>query len=265
MSESLGRPEFVWVAPFRQAAGKYFYTWFLFFSNWRSVKNKMTWILPSWKSLRKQGWSWGPVWLISGSFIHDMILPPFQCILPILKVPDDFLHSAAWLYLSFSYFSVWYEAGKIAHWYHLSHCFWCREAQSSSKIALLYTWCGQIKEFLKLLMLTLFLLLLCLYYCIVSPRELCVLKWVELLKWSGEVNLELACPFPIKQRPKSIWWRWEIKEEVEDGFVCVPSARAAEEESSHSGHPALIISSGLLGACQHQVVHCEILLGNCDF
>lgn len=88
---------------------------------------------------------------------------------------------------------------------------------------------------------------------------------MELLKQSGEVNLELACPFPIKQRPKSIWWRWEIKEEVEDGFVCVPSAGAAEEENSHRGYSALIISSGLLGAHQHQVVHCEMLLGNCDF
>lgn len=56
-----------------------------------------------------------------------------------------------------------------------------------------------------------------------------------------------------------------MKEEVEDGFVCVSSARAAEEENSHSGYPALIISSGLLGACQHQVVYCEMLLGNCDF
>lgn len=178
---------------------------------------------------------------------------------------DDFLHSAAWLCLSFSYFSVLNGAGKITHLYSFSHCFQCREAQNSSKPALLYTWCGQIQEFLKLLMLSLILLLLCLYYCIISLRELCVLKWVELLKWSGEVNLELACPFPIKQRPKSIWWRWEIKEEVEDGFVCVPSAGAAVEENSHSGYPALIISSGLLGACQHRAVHCGMLLGNCDF
>lgn len=115
---------------------------------------------------------------------------------------DDFLHSAAWLCLSFSYFSVLNGAGKITHLYSFSHCFQCREAQNSSKPALLYTWCGQIQEFLKLLMLSLILLLLCLYYCIISLRELCVLKWVELLKWSGEVNLELACPFPIKQEAK---------------------------------------------------------------
>lgn len=48
-------------------------------------------------------------------------------------------------------------------------------------------------------------------------------------------------------------------------FVCVPSARTAEEENSHSGYTALIKSSGLLGACQNQVVPCEMLLGNCDF
>jgi len=48
-------------------------------------------------------------------------------------------------------------------------------------------------------------------------------------------------------------------------FVSVPSARTAEEESSHSGYTALIKSSGLLGACQNRVVQCEMLLGNCDF
>ena len=48
-------------------------------------------------------------------------------------------------------------------------------------------------------------------------------------------------------------------------FVCVPSARTAEEENSHSGYTALIISSGLLVARQNQVVQCEMLLGNCDF
>lgn len=47
-------------------------------------------------------------------------------------------------------------------------------------------------------MLCLFLALLCLYACIISPRELCVLKWVELLKSSGEVHLELVCPFPMQ-------------------------------------------------------------------
>lgn len=53
--------------------------------------------------------------------------------------------------------------------------------------------------------------------------------------------------------------RWKIC------FVCVPSVRTAEEENSHSGYTALIISSGLLVACQNQVVQCEMLLGNCDF
>lgn len=48
-------------------------------------------------------------------------------------------------------------------------------------------------------------------------------------------------------------------------FVCVPSARTADEEDSHSGYTALIISSGLLGSCQNRVVWCEVLLGNCDF
>lgn len=139
--------------------GSIFILGFYFVSDWRSAKNKITWMLPCWKSLTGFG----------AEGLCDWYLVLFFIIWSYLLSNVAFLF---WKYqmvfcicsLTLSFLTFLYdEAGKITHLYCFSHCFKCSEAQTSSEIALLYTWCGQIQEFLKLLILSLFLLLLCLW------------------------------------------------------------------------------------------------------
>lgn len=100
-----------------------------------------------------------------------------------------------------------------------------------------------------------------------SKGTLCIeVDGITQVFWRSSFTIAVFFSYPtyivqnhLVEMRKNYKRRWKMC------FVCVPSARTADEEDSHSGYTALIISSGLLGSCQNRVVRCEVLLGNCDF
>lgn len=93
--------------------------------------------------------------------------------------------------------------------------------------------------------------------------------WIKLggiseVFWRGSFRTDLSISHTTSVIQKAFGgdeWKKTKKKRWKLYFVCVPSVRTAEEENSHSGYTALIISSGLLVARQSQVVQRKTLLG----